>query len=148
MRVVLYIVILALLFLAPVKKLDVAKLEPVQTVAICIEEDAVVVKTDTENSGRGENVDEAINDLEQTTPGVIYLDTAQYLLVGEDAVNYVDALRRYLKPSVKVCLWDEEGNVTDAAKYLAVRSDLPEIRDWKTPDGTTTKKVEKMKKDA
>lgn len=131
MRVILYVLILALLFLAPVERLDVARLEPVQTVAVSVKEDAVLLETDTQNAGRGTDVDSALENLEQTTPGVIYLDTAQYLLVTEDAVAYVEGLRQYLHPCVKVSLWDGEGSVQEAAKYLGVRKDLPELRDWK-----------------
>lgn len=133
MRMILYIIILALLFLAPVRGLDVAKLEPVQTVALYTDETGVVLETDTDNKGRGETVDSAHEDLEDKTPGVIYLDTAQYLLVTEDAVSYVDAIRKYLHPSVKVSLWDGEGSVKDAAKYLGVRNNLLDLRKWHTP---------------
>lgn len=139
MRVLLYIVILALLLFAPVEKLDVAKLEPVQTVAISVQDNNVVLQTDTENSGRGANVAQAIEDLEKTTPGVIYLDTAQYLLVTEDALSYAEILRSKLNPAVRVSLWDGEGSVVTAAKYLAIRSDLPMLRDW-SPAGKKSEK--------
>ena len=139
MRMVLYIVILALLFLAPVQRLDVARLEPVQTVAVYMNDTAVVLETDTGNKGEGTGVKDALEDLEENTPGVIYLDTAQYLLVSEGAESHVDSLRKYLSPSVKACLWDGEGSVKDAAQYLDVRSDLPKLKDWKT----LPKKVEK-----
>ncbi|MBQ8358345.1 MAG: hypothetical protein IJX37_00320 [Oscillospiraceae bacterium] len=139
MRRILYIIILALLFLAPVERLDVAKLEPVQTVALYADENGIVLETDTDNKGRGATVDSAHEDLEQRTPGVIYLDTAEYLLVTQNAVDYVDALRKYLHPSVKVSLWDGEGSVKDAAKYLGVEKDLPKLRQWQA----TIKNVEK-----
>lgn len=130
MRRILYIVVLALLFLAPVERLDVARLEPVQTVAISREADTIVVQTDTDNKGIGKTVDQAIENLEDTTPGVIYLDTAEYLLVAENAQDIVHALRSYLTPSVKVALWDGEGSVQSAAKYLGVRKDLQKLKDW------------------
>lgn len=130
MRGILYIIILSLLFLAPVERLDVAKLEPVQTVAISREADTIVVQTDTDNKGIGKTVDLAIENLEETTPGVIYLDTAEYLLVAENAQDIAHALRSYLTPSVKVALWDGEGSVQSAAKYLGVRKDLKKLKDW------------------
>lgn len=133
MRVVLYIVILALLFLAPVERLDVAKLEPVQTVAISTENAEVVLQTDTENTGRGADALGALQDLEDNTPGVIYLDTAEYLLVTEDAVSYVEQLRSRLKPSVKVSMWDGKGSVRDAARYLSVHGKQPKLSHWRTP---------------
>lgn len=133
MRMILYIIILALLFLAPVERLDVAKLEPVQTVALYMDEGAIVLATDTDNKGRGATVGSAHADLEEKTPGVIYLDTAEYLLVTQDAATHVDALRKYLHPSVEVCIWDGEGSVAEAAQYLSVRDDLPKLRNWKLP---------------
>ncbi len=131
MRMIAYAVILALLFLAPVKRLDVAKLQPVQTVAIYTEPGAVVLETDTHNVGRGASVAEAIANLEETTPGVIYLDTAEYLLISKDAEAYVDALREYLKPGVKVSLWVAGGGVDVAAKFLSEEKNLPKLKNWK-----------------
>lgn len=130
MRMALYIVILSLLLFVPVERLDVARLEPVQTVAIYTEPGAVHLETDTGNAGRGDNVDAALEDLEETTPGVIYLDTAEYLLVSKDAVSHVNDLRQYLSPRVKVSMWDGDGSIADAAKYLGIRDDLPELRAW------------------
>ena len=130
MRKILYAIILALLAMAPVKRLDVAKLEPVQTVAVFLDQNEVILQTDTDNKGRGETVEVALQTLEDTTPGVIYLDTAQYLLVTEEAVICVKELRKYLSPSVKVVLWDGEGSVASASQYLDVRKDLPRLKDW------------------
>ena len=130
MRKILYAVILLLLLFVPLERLDVAKLEPVQTVAICVDADEVVLKTDTGSVGRGQNVDRAYQDLEENTPSAIYLDTAQYLLVTEDAVKYVDALRQYLKPTVRVSLYNGKIDLKDAAKYLSVHSDLPKLKNW------------------
>ena len=130
MRMLLYIVILVLLFLAPVKRLDVAKLEPVQTVAIRFDGDMVIIETDTKNSGQGKSLSKAVDDLEQNTPGVIYLDTAQYLLLTEDATVYTRELEQYLYPSVKVSLWDGKGSVEQASEYLEIRQDLTILKRW------------------
>ncbi len=132
MRIVMYIIILVLLFLAPVERLDVAKLEPVQTVAVRTDNGDVMLETDTKNVGRGASAQEALQDLEENTPGVIYLDTAQYLLVTEDAMQYIDQLRADLKQSVLVSMWDGKGSIDNAAKYLSVHGKLTKLRDWKT----------------
>jgi hypothetical protein len=128
-----------LLFFAPIQPLDVAKLQPVQTVAVYTRGEYVFLETDTGTTGRGENVADALEDLEKATPGVIYLDTSEYLLVSESAVPLVNDLRSYLHPAVKVCMWDEKGGVKDASKYLAVMENLPDLQHWKAPK----KKVEK-----
>ncbi len=130
MRVVLYIVILGLLFLAPLERVDVAKLLPVEAVAVYMEDGAVVLETDTENKGSGETVTQALDALKTNTPAVVYLDTAEFLLVSEDAAQWVDELRLFLKPSVKVCVCEAAGQVKNTAKYLEVHGKLPKLRDW------------------
>lgn len=133
MRILLYVCILGLLFFAPVERLDVSKLEPVQTVAIKVQEQQVVIETDTKNRGQGKTVPEAVADLEENTPGVIYLDTAQYLLLTEEATKYREQLKEYMRPTVRVSLWDGEGDVENAAKFLDVRRDLPQLKEFKNP---------------
>lgn len=130
MRRILYIVIVGMLFFAPLERADVAKLLPIQAVAVYVEDGAVVLETDTQNTGRGDSVAGAFEDLKKTTPAVVYLDTAEFLLVSENAASYVEELKNYLKPSVKVCVCDAAGQVKDAAKYLDVHGNLPKLRDW------------------
>ena len=68
MRILLYIGILALLLLAPVQRLDVAKLEPVQTVAMSVVDGEVVLETDTKNKGQGNTLQAAVKNLKENTP--------------------------------------------------------------------------------
>ena len=131
MRIVLYAAILSLLFFAPVKGLEIDKLEPVQTVAVRMDNGAVVLETDTGNRGIGETVTLALEDMKAHTPGVIYLDTAEYLLIAECAETAAEALRAYLSANVRVGKWDGIGDVALAEKYLNIRSDLPKLKDWK-----------------
>ena len=130
MRILLYIGILALLLLAPVQRLDVAKLEPVQTVAMSVADGEVVLETDTKNKGQGNTLQAAVKNLKENTPGVIYLDTAQYLLITEAAAEYVPELAQHLHSRTKVSFWDGQGSVEQAAKFLAVRSDLTSLKYW------------------
>ena len=127
MRILLYIVILALLFLAPLERLDIAHLEPVQTLAVRVNGNTVELETDTGNSGQGRTVAQAVKELEENTSGVIYLDTAQYLLLTESALSVTEELADYLRPGIRVCMWDGEGNVAGAAQYLEIRKDLPKF---------------------
>ena len=130
MRKILYVIIGISLCFLPLERLDIAKLQPVQTVSIGRENGLVTIQTDTDNKGSGETVDAALQELEVRTPGVIYLDTAQYLLVAQNAIDDVAPLRKYLSNRVKVTLWDGEGSVQSAAEYLDVRKDLPRLKDW------------------
>ena len=130
MRFIIYIVILLLLFLAPVQRVDVAKLLPIQAVAVYLDAGEVVLETDTEDKGSGKDASQALEELKNNAPAVVYSDTAEYLLVSQEAVSSVEQLRAYLKPSVKVCVCDAAGKVKDAAKYLDVHGDLTELRHW------------------
>ena len=132
MRILLYIVILALLFLAPLERLDIAHLEPVQTLAINVDGDIVKLETDTGNKGQGKTISEAVKDMEAQTSGVIYLDTAQYLLVTESAFSVIEEIGQHLHPGTFVCMWDGEGSVAGAAQYLEIRKDLPKLHQIRT----------------
>ena len=129
-RWILYIAILLMLYVAPLERLDVAKLLPIQAVAVYTEGDSVVLETDTENKGKGASIADALQDLKENTPAVVYLDTAEFLMVSESAVSEMEEIKNYLKPSVKVCVCDAAGKVKDTAKYLDVHRKLPKLKDW------------------
>ena len=122
MKFILYALIIALSLFAPVTRLDIAKLSPVEAVAVYKEYGQVVLKTDEENEGRGENVHLALADLKKKASVIIYLDTARYLLVGEGAAAEAAALQAYLKESVLVGNY-AGGDVKEEAKYLDVHTD-------------------------
>lgn len=122
MKFILYTLIIALSLFAPVTRLDIAKLSPVEAVAVYKEYGQVVLKTDEENEGRGENVHLALADLKKKASVIIYLDTARYLLVGEGAETEAAALQAYLKESVLVGNY-AGGDVKEEAKYLDVHTD-------------------------
>lgn len=122
MRRILYGVILLAAFFAPVERLDVAKLLPVEAVAIYLEEGAVVLETDSEERGRGDTVQAALENLKQNATKIIYLDTARYLLVAENAQAQAQELLQYLKPSVRQGTY-AGGDVKEEAKYLDAHSE-------------------------
>lgn len=131
MRKVLYAAIVLALFLAPLEKMDIAKLLPVETVSLYTEGGDVVLQTNTENTGRGGSVASALENLKEVTPAVIYLDTAKYLLVDENAIDYVDDLRQHLKQSVEVAVCNAKAMVKEGAKYFASHGGTVQLKDWK-----------------
>ena len=153
-RIILYCLILGAVLAIPVEKLDVGDLEPVQAVWVYREKDQIVLETDTEDRGMGQTVDEALGDLEAHCLGIIYLDTAQYLLVSENTTDRIEALRRHLKGSVELCLWDGQGSVEDAAKYMSAHENGYSLKAWNegvklpvlTLKKTNEKNVEKSEK--
>lgn len=133
MRKVLYVVILLLLMAAPVEKLDVAHLEPVEVVHLGKKGNIITMTTDTGAKGQGRTVSEALADLKENTPAVVYLDTARYLLVSEAALDAVEESRSWLKGSVQLCL-AEEPNMEIAANYLETHGNLPTLEHWSEAD--------------
>ena len=119
MRILLYIIILVAMFFAPVDRLDIAKLEPVEAVAVYMEEGRVTLQTDGENIGSGVTAQEALADLKENALAVIYLDTADYLLVGEGAEEAAKDLQQYLQKSVQIGKYNG-GNIKEEAQYLDV----------------------------
>lgn len=117
MRVFLYCLILLLIFAAPVDRLDVAKLEPVEAVAIYMEDGKVALETDGGSKGYGLDAVAALEDLKQNAIRVVYLDTARYLLVEEGAEAYAEQLQCCLKQNIKTGVYNG-GDVKEEAQYL------------------------------
>ena len=130
-RIVVYILSLAAAMMVPLEGTDVGKLQPVELVQIYKEGDLVVIVTDTGDSGQGHGVEAAFEDLEETTAGIIFLDTADYLLVSESAIGEVPALQNYLKSDVRVCKAEKGIDLVQAAEFLKVHP--PRVK-LKEPD--------------
>ena len=130
-RIVVYILSLAAAMMVPLEGTDVGKLQPVELVQIYKEGDFVVIVTDTGDSGQGHGVEAAFEDLEETTAGIIFLDTADYLLVSASAIGEVPALQNYLKSGVRVCKAEKGIDLVQAAEFLKVHP--PRVK-LKEPD--------------
>lgn len=136
-RVFLYILILASLLFVPLERVEIGKLKPVQGVCIYEENGEIILETDTNDRGIGGSVEEALRDMKQKSEGIIYLDTAQYLLVtGEE--NQIDALKQHLKGSVRVCKWSGNGDVLHAIRYADAHKIGIKLKDWQD-DGNMPK---------
>ena len=129
-RILLYIGILALVLAIPIEPSDIGKLRPVQVVSISKEGDWYIMETDTEDSGIGATPEQALQNLKDTSSGIIYLDTAQYLLLTQDTLEAAEDLRQELKPSVRLCIAAKSVDLVEAAKYLSVHGDLPKLENW------------------
>lgn len=116
-RIIIYCIILAGILWIPVERMEIRDLEPIQAVWMYREEGEIVLKTDTEDEGRGESVQEALEDMKEKSSGIVYLDTAQFLLVSDNAQEQIGELTPYLKGKVKISLW-EGGEIQEAARYM------------------------------
>ena len=129
-KFVLYLLIIVGILTIPVEKEDIGALEPIQAVWLSSDNTTVKLQTDTEDQGAGQTVAEALEDMKLHSHGIVYLDTAQFLLVSENAVDRIPELKQYLKDSVRICLWTGEGTVSDAAKYMQAHKNGIRLDRW------------------
>ena len=142
-RISIYILIIALVFIAPVDRVDVGALRPVEVVALSWEDGEMMIQTDTGEGGRGVDVESALQDMKSKTPAVIYLDTAKYLLIDIHAQHDAIPLRKYLKSNVKVALFCDRIDLNNAGRYLDVQGDLKAFYEWNPGDLVTILTSEK-----
>lgn len=126
MKWILYIVLLLGTILVPGEATDVGKLIPVEVVAVSEDHGIVTIETDTGDWGQGQTVAEAVGDMEAHPSGVIYLDTAEYLIVEEGIVP--GQLCPWLKGNVRVCA-GADIPLQEIAEYLTIHKPRVRLRD-------------------
>lgn len=97
---------------------DISRLEPVELVWVSMDESGVEIKTDTDAAGYGKNLASAVEDLHATASAVVFLETAEYLLLSGSAEELLPELYQLLRPACRVCLTDGETDLEGAAAYL------------------------------
>ena len=138
MKSIIYVFIILVALSIPSERMDVGKLKPVGLLCVYEESGKVIIMTDTDDYGIGENVDETIKNLEGTTAGKIYLDTADYLLVKEGGEHLIGEMGPYLDPSVKLCRFLGKIEPKQAHEYLQTHEPEISIYKWKTSENLTT----------
>ena len=126
MKLLIYMILLLGVALLPTEATDVGKLIPVEVIAVSENRGIVTVETDTGDAGQGRTLEEAFEDMEKTAPGVIYLDTAAYLILEPGMEGQAATLGAYLKDSVRVCRGREGIPLEGIAAYLAVHK--PDVK--------------------
>lgn len=132
MKILLYIGLLLLVCFLPVDGTDVGELIPVEVIAISEAEGMITVRTDTGDQGTGEDLPAAFVDLKDSASGVIYLDTAEYVLLEPGTEGCVETAVPYLKGGTKVCAAQEGISLDAIANYLSVHHPgicLEEVRE-------------------
>ncbi len=107
----------ALLLRMPHPARDVAKLLPVQTIYIYIEEGQLRIETDTGNRASGTTLAAAAEVLKADAPGELFLDTAQFLILHPD-VPITEEFHCLLRPTCKVVYTIDSPDLKEATQYL------------------------------
>ena len=133
-RLIVYGLILVVLLFVPIVDNDIGKLQPIEVVQVYRQGQQVIICTDTGDQGAGTTALSALQDLKDTTPGYIYLDTAEYLLLNTEATQDVEDLRSILKRNLQICFAEIELDLHLVAKYLPAHGELPQLKDWNMGD--------------
>lgn len=102
----------------PFNGTDVAKLHPVEVLVVNHIDGKYIIKTDTGMVGIGADADAAIEDLKLTAPGDVFLETANYILVGKECAHISVLFYDYLRPACQVYILDGDGELKKIARYL------------------------------
>lgn len=129
-RIILYCLILIGVTMIPLERTDISSLEPIQAVWMHKEEQTLTLRTDTDDTGTGKTVEEALAEMKYHSSGIVYLDTAEFLLVSPAAKEHIAEMKPILKGSVKVCLWEGEGELSEAAAYMQAHKTGCRLDKW------------------
>lgn len=129
MRKLISLALLALALAVPLKRLDIAKLQPVEGVALYREGQQVVLETDTGSRGVGETALEALKNMKEKATSVIYLDTAEFLFVEEGMEQFAEELRPLLGKAVRVGEYLEM-KAEELVAFYEIHGNLPKLESW------------------
>jgi len=107
-----------LLLLLPQRGTDVGELLPVEVLLIEKEAGQYAVTTDTGNSARGDSLEAAMDTLRDTASGVIFLDTADYVLLTGETLDCMDALPNFVRPGTKVYAVEDVLDLEEIGSFL------------------------------
>lgn len=115
--IVMLLALLAFTIL-PSSGTELGELRPVSLLVIRTQGNNIQLLTDTLDLGTGETLDAALQNLEDTTPGNLFLDTVENLILTKEAKFLIPQLKQLLRPGVTVCAAKSELNPETAPEYL------------------------------
>lgn len=102
----------------PLEKTDIERLSPVTTVLVEQKAGRICVRTDQSHFGTGNDLSEALEDMEMASPGMIFLDTVEHLVISEGVKVDAELLEEHFRPGTYLCVCRGEADPADAAEYL------------------------------
>lgn len=106
--------------LLPSRGKEMGEIMPAAVLEVTAAEDKVLVRTDDGNQGAGENLIDAIQDMQDNATGYILLDTLEYILIDEKRSDILKDAENVLRPSIKVCSMRGSEDLKKTAEWLSV----------------------------
>lgn len=98
---------------------DVGDLQPLEVLYVFRQNDGLCLASDTGDRGRGATMEAAFQDLREGAAGEIFMDTADYVLLGFGTEDQVQTLWQELRPGCQVCRVSGEPDLEQAADFLS-----------------------------
>ena len=106
------------LLLLPQRGTEVGKLLPVETLLIEKQAGQYRVSTDTGNTARGDSLENAVESLRVEAPGIIFLDTADYVLLTRETTECMEKLTDYVRPGTRVYEIEGAADMEEIGTFL------------------------------
>ena len=119
-----------LLMISPVRGMDISQLSPVQTVWVAVENGQVYLQTDGGEWGSGTDIASALENLNETAAGVVFLETADYLILQKGEEALLEQAPTIFRPSCMVCVADEMPDLEQATAFLRLHEPSITLRQW------------------
>ncbi|MDY4221373.1 MAG: hypothetical protein SOX71_02570 [Candidatus Faecousia sp.] len=104
--------------LLPSPGTELGELRPVSVLAVETEDKQIRLSTDTMDVGVGETLDGALQNLEATSSGHLFLDTVENLVITERSRFLLPQLKKLLRPGVTVCVAASEMDMETIPEFL------------------------------
>lgn len=119
----------------PFEKTDVGKLSPVSLLLIESCDGKLNILSDRGDSGVGDSLAEALEDLELTSPGRIFLDTVEHLVIMDGTEVDGQALGDYFRPGTYLCVSGGAVDPGEAAEFLRGHRVKMTLREYEVENG-------------
>lgn len=130
LRSVLYFIILTPIAFLRLNSIEIANLKPIEALWVSVDNNNIVISTDTGDIGCAISVDEALIKLKDNSESVVYFDTARFLFVDESATKYLPEISPYVKTTIRLCQWDGQGDIRGAIRYADSRKIGIKLNRW------------------
>ena len=117
---IIYMVIV-LLVSTSFRGTDIAKLAPVEVVWLSENAGEIYLETDTGDSGKGDSVQAAYNNMKASAHGTIFLDTADYLIIQNGNEHLIADTYELLRPNCRICSAPIIPDMESVAGFLSLK---------------------------
>lgn len=128
-RWIIMLAALLVVSLLPSQGTELSRLRPAAVLVLRVEGKQITLETDTNDTGTGETLEEALRDLQMTAPGEILLDTVENLILTENSRYLLPNLHQLLRPGVRVCTAKGEVDAEAAWQYLRIHIPAHKLQD-------------------